>query len=243
MSDSIVTSRQDVTTTAMTMTTATATTSRQQSTTSSSSNNNNHDDEVYRAMACYVRCFLGKAHPMVGREGPVCPFVPTALRYDTIRIAIIRHDMCSTRDEIAHLVTRMISIFQTMPPLTEQKTPYKAIILTFPDVTLDQASSLIDDVQRELKVMFVSQGLMLGEFHLQNQAHGLRNEHFYPLRTPYPSLAIRNMVPSDLVFLNPSNCSVSDRTSMLTSYINKFAADSQQEKFVTTAKETLSNIS
>ena len=47
--------------------------------------------------------------------------------------------------------------------------------------------------------MFVERGLMIGEFHSANNATGLRNSSFYPLRTPYPCLAVRHMVPGDFV--------------------------------------------
>ena len=49
--------------------------------------------------------------------------------------------------------------------------------------------------------MFVERGLMIGEFHSANNATGLRNTSFYPLRTPYPCLAVRHMVPGDFVFM------------------------------------------
>merc|ERR1711916_366615 len=44
-------------------------------------------------------------------------------------------------------------------------------------------------------------GLMLGEFHMHTNTSGLRSTSFRPLRAPFPCLAIRQMVPSDLAFL------------------------------------------
>ena len=48
---------------------------------------------------------------------------------------------------------------------------------------------------------------MIGEFHMVNNKSGLRNKNFYPLRTPYPSLAIRHMVSSDIAFMSPEDVS------------------------------------
>ena len=62
---------------------------------------------------------------------------------------------------------------------------------------------LIDEVQQELKGKFIEKGLMIGEFHKANNSSGLRNPNFYPLRTPYPCLAIRYMVASDIAFMTP----------------------------------------
>ena len=36
----------------------------------------------YGIMLQYIRKFLAKSHPDVGRSGPVCPFVPKSLRKD-----------------------------------------------------------------------------------------------------------------------------------------------------------------
>jgi hypothetical protein len=49
---------------------------------------------------------------------------------------------------------------------------------------------------------------MIGEFHLLNNNSGLRNPDFYPLRTPYPALAIRHIVASDIAFMTPQECDV-----------------------------------
>jgi hypothetical protein len=94
-------------------------------------------------------------------------------------------------------------------------------------------SALIDGTQKKLKPNFVEEGLMLGEFHLRNNATGLHNEHFFPLRTPYPCLAIRHMVPSDIVFLNPAEFPPELRVRMISTFLSKFgdkaANDSQTE--------------
>lgn len=54
-----------------------------------------------------------------------------------------------------------------------RKALYKAIILIFPDITIEDAPRLIDGVQAVMKAEFVAQGLMLGEFHLANNSQGV----------------------------------------------------------------------
>jgi len=54
-----------------------------------------------------------------------------------------------------------------------------------------------------LKADFIKKGMMIGEFHMLNNSSGLRNPHFYPLRTPYPCIAMRYMVATDIAFMNP----------------------------------------
>ena len=68
--------------------------------------------------------------------------------------------------------------------------------------------------QAALKEEFVSRGLMLGEFHLLNNASGLHNPEFFPLRTVCPAMAIRHMVPSDFVFLSGEQVAIGRSSGM-----------------------------
>jgi hypothetical protein len=62
-------------------------------------------------------------------------------------------------------------------------------------------------------------GLMLGEFHANNESPGLRNPDFRPLRSPIPMLAIRHMVDSDLPFLIRETYAPEERSAFLRSYL------------------------
>eukprot|EP00051_Salpingoeca_urceolata_P013808 m.174762 g.174762 ORF g.174762 m.174762 type:complete len:604 (-) comp17904_c1_seq1:49-1860(-) len=162
--------------------------------------------KVAANMLCYLREFLARPHPDLGRKGPTCPFIPKALRIQSVYIAVTRpRSRHPTVDFIRQSVDLAMKQFSTLKP--EDGTPlaiYKAMVLVFPDVELKDAPRLIDKVQCELKNDFVSRGLMIGEFHMLNNMCGLHNPHFYPLRTPFPSMAIRHMVPSDVAFLTGS---------------------------------------
>lgn len=175
-----------------------------------------------QSMQCYIREFLAKPNPHLGRKGPTCPFVPTSLKFDSLYLTVVKNTQASNSTQIEQIVLQAKSQFQTLHPLTGQRAAYKAIILIFPDVTLNDAPLLIDGVQLKLKPLFVECGLMLGEFHLRNNNPGLHNNSFFPLRTVYPSLAIRNMVPSDIVFLNSKEYSQNVRRSMIERYLLKF---------------------
>ena len=203
---------------------------------------------------CYMREFLAKPHPLVGRKGPVCPFVPGALRMKTLYFSVVRTDGLSTRDTIAKVrssAKSFVSRFHKLEPTTGKKTAYKAVVLVFPDVHIDKAPQVIDDVQMQLKPDFVAKGLMIGEFHRQNNSCGLRNESFFPLRTPQPALAIRRIVPTDLVFLSPTKYAPSLRLKFLESYLEQFEGDksatakksvAEATKLLEQCKEELGNI-
>eukprot|EP01116_Phalansterium_solitarium_P013032 TRINITY_DN2986_c2_g1_i2.p1 TRINITY_DN2986_c2_g1~~TRINITY_DN2986_c2_g1_i2.p1 ORF type:complete len:364 (+),score=97.65 TRINITY_DN2986_c2_g1_i2:1003-2094(+) len=180
---------------------------------------------VYQKTVCYVREFLAKPNPMVGRSGPTCPFVPMSLRKDLIFMSVIHTDRGVTREWMTELVGHFKQIFLDLEPKSGRLSIYKAIMLIFPDVPDDDAPEVIDRVQFALKPVFVAKGLMIGEFHKNNNATGLRNPNFYPLRTPYPTLAIRHMVPSDLAFLSTEQYAPQVRVMFLESFLEMFADD------------------
>lgn len=148
----------------------------------------------------WVKNFLGRPHPHLGRPGAVCPFVPHSLRSNSIRLAVIR-----TKDlypeQIENLVKRYRDIFLEMDVKGQESKISKAFLLIFPDIDIEDAPKTIDSIQQKLKPLFVESGLMIGEFHKRNQSPGLHNPDFRPLRSPVPLLAIRFMVEADLPFL------------------------------------------
>lgn len=166
-------------------------------------------EQQYKDLPClieimeWVKNFLGRPHPNLGRPGVVCPFVPYALKSNSIRLAVIR-----TKDlypeQIEEIVSRYRDIFLEMEVQEPELAINKAFLLIFPDIRIEETSKLIDGVQQKLKPLFVESGLMIGEFHKRNESPGLHNPNFRPLRSPIPLLAIRFMVELDLPFLqNP----------------------------------------
>jgi len=112
--------------------------------------------------------------------------------------------------------------------------------LIFPDVQSAKAHEIIDRVQVLAKAFFVEKGLMVGEFHETNNASGLRNENFFPLRTPYPCLAIRHMVPGDFVFMTLDDYSMDMRAKLLRGFLDVFGDEDKPQ--VKEAREKLAEI-
>jgi hypothetical protein len=185
--------------------------------------------------SCYLREFLATPNPLVNRSGPTCPFVPGALKMNTIWMALAYPDTTNRDDEMIAaqmktLVRGYTETFTTLEPSTGPKALFKTIVLMFPTIPLARTTALIDRVQLELKQECVDKGIMIGEFHLYNTACGLRNTAFFPLRTPYPTLAIRFMVPGDLAFLTPEKYPVSSRVQMIQSFLKNFDTDDGRKR-------------
>lgn len=169
--------------------------------------------------AAWMRGYLASLHPELGRPGPVCPFVPSAIAHDTIWLASVSFGS-GDKQAIIEAIGKFREIFLKLEPTTGDLAMMKAIMIVFPKVDSDNAG-VIDEVQNELKAAFVDAGLMIGEFHERNESPGLRNPDFRPLRSPIPALAIRHMVDTDLPFLQRMLYPPPVRAEFIRSYLRR----------------------
>ncbi len=186
----------------------------------------------------WVKSFLAKHHRNLGRPGPVCPFVPHALKSNSIQMAVIRGNNLHFH-ELEEIVRGYGDIFIKTATEYKELDIYRAFLLIFPDVHINENFQLIDSLQQKLKPLFVESGLMLGEFHRNNQSSGLHNPNFRPLRSPIPLLAIRFMVESDLPFLQNPDDDPYLRIKYLEAYLKRFAHTSTDQTKLETAYQAL----
>lgn len=190
-------------------------------------------EQTRLSMHDWVSQFLGMPHPDLHAPDPnrpVCPYVPAALRSGSIWMRVIE-DTVLTEKTMRDIVMRSREEFLEMEPRQGQGATYKAIILAFPHLDSSLTPVVIDGIQRKLKINFVRQGLMLGEFHEANNTPGLHNPSFFPLRTPVPALAIRFMVQSDVLFLQDSMYTSAERIEFLNAFLRQdFNANVEEAK-------------
>lgn len=186
----------------------------------------------------WIKEFLGNPHPELGRPGIVCPFVPRALRLNTIKSFVI-HTEGMEEAQIADLVKSYRTQFLAMEPQQGDLAIYKAILLILPDISGSEQTVLVDRVQQQLKPFFVEEGLMIGEFHEHNESPGLHNPDFRPLRSPIPMLAIRFMTEPDLPFLSRASDDPQVRMRYLNAYLQQMSAINKDSKALATAQTAL----
>lgn len=188
--------------------------------------------------AQWIENFLAKPHTDLGRSGIVCPFVPRSLRLETIQMVEISTQAMSEA-ELECLVKEARETFLNQFPQHGKLAIYKALLLVFPDIHDDQCD-IVDRVQQKLKPFFVEKGLMLGEFHKNNQSSGLHNPDFRPLQSPVPMLAIRFMTEADLPFLSRITDSPRIRVRYLEAYLDQMSNIGGSTKLID-AKQALVN--
>ncbi|MBW4624942.1 MAG: hypothetical protein KME49_05385 [Brasilonema octagenarum HA4186-MV1] len=148
----------------------------------------------------WVENFVGKAHPDLGRLGPVCPFVPHSIRANVMSLTVIRAKNVAP-EQFFENVLRCRDIFLEQEPRQGVAALRKTLLIIVPDIDIEEAPKIIDENHKKLKRFFVESGLMIGEFHKLNQVPGAHNPNFRPFQSSVPMFVIRYMVESDILFL------------------------------------------
>jgi hypothetical protein len=174
--------------------------------------------DVFREASHWVATYLTEPHPKLGRPGAVCPFAQSALNRDMVSIAVVRLAGENAKVQIKAAIEHHLKEFIARK-VPKQHRMLQSTIMLFPDVKQEEAVELIDRTKEDLKPEFIKLGLMLGEFHAMNNSPGLHNPEFKPLRSPTPMLAIRRIVPTDLLFLDRAEYDVQTRLKYLEAYL------------------------
>jgi hypothetical protein len=153
-------------------------------------------DGIGQSLASWARDYLCRPHADLGRPGPVCPYMPRAMRLESVYLALVTGPD-ATAPRLAARMHRYRRWMAAGPP-----DPDRALLVALPELAAGEYEPVIEATQRRLKSDFVDEGLMIGEFHPgPPAAPGIRNAAFRPLYAPVPLLAVRRMVAADRPFL------------------------------------------
>ena len=164
----------------------------------------NHPDECLRLADAWLREYVAAGDRRVGRSGPVCPFMPRALDQHAVETRI-RYDINgSSEPELINELRAEISEFGNV-----DRPPHKSGVLLDSRLIVmphlgPEGWERLDAAYVHLKRFAVELGLMVGQFHPRCDERAVRNSDFRVSVAPVAMLAIRNMAPHDILFLNRS---------------------------------------
>ena len=158
------------------------------------------DVDALRAVGQWITSFVAQPHPDLGRDGPVCPFVPRALELGTLWLAPER-----VRDrsmgEVVELVEDYQRLFLNAQPTDGDDAKYKSFVVVFTDLPETDASQFFGEVLECVAIpSYVKDGFMMGGFHEGNEGTTIYNTGFRPFTSPVPFLLMRQAVVSDWKF-------------------------------------------
>ncbi len=146
--------------------------------------------------------FIAKSNQNLGRAGPVCPVVPPSMEQDKLLLKASEVEL--TKEELRKMLMEEKTIFlQAMRQSTNSVDAIFAVTVIALENCSDKShGDLMDAIHASLKIEFMNEGLMIGQFHPYNETPGLHNPSFRPFQCPGYCFAIRNMIPSDHVFIS-----------------------------------------
>ncbi|MDD0841422.1 DUF6875 domain-containing protein [Pseudomonas sp. Gutcm_11s] len=168
-------------------------------------------EKAYAGIKPYLEVFLTRQHPF--RNGVMCPFMPKALEVNEVYFSYF--DSNGSDKEIQTLIKECISFYKS-----RDIKAHGTVIILFEDGF---------DVMRLLrahitaKVNCIRNGLMIGVLYKDSPAPSLHSNDYFPLRTPTPTLVLRDLTSQDLLFLEPEHYGVREKLSFLNSFIKKFS--------------------
>jgi heptaprenyl diphosphate synthase len=164
----------------------------------------NISDEQFRLVDAWLREYVSVAHPEVGRAGPVCPFMPRALKQQAVQIRVRPDIDGSSESELIDELRAEIHDFAgSGRPHSNSGVVLESRIIVMP--RMDAVGwGRLDAVYEYVKHDAVESGTMIGSFHPRCDDRAIRNSEFQVSIAPVAMLAIRHMAPHDVLFLNES---------------------------------------
>ncbi|CAI8997123.1 DUF58 domain-containing protein [Pseudomonas chlororaphis] len=170
--------------------------------------------KAYKLTLPYVTQFLTAKHPH--RNGAVCPFIAGALKNETLYFSFADfHD----HHDWSVFIEQCIKFMESK---RNDNKLGRALIILLPD---DFDLEALLRIHVDNKVKCVESFLMLGALYKDSNAKSLHSPDFFPLRTPTPTLVMREITAGDLVFLEPKHYSIFTRLKFLKSYVRRFESD------------------
>jgi hypothetical protein len=158
------------------------------------------DLAALHAVAEWIKAYVIRPNKALGRDGPICPFVPGALERKTLWLAP-EHIGAGGVPEAVALMDGYRRLFLDTEPTEGDDAVYKVIVVIFSDLAAERAQGVFDGVLEQLALpSYAEDGIIFGPFYEGNQGGALYNASFRPFQSPAPFLFVRNTVVSDWKF-------------------------------------------
>jgi hypothetical protein len=179
----------------------------------------------------YVLEYICKPNCGLGRKGPVCPFMPAAVKNETFWLGKVTIESFNGVNLEQGELNSLYSLVRAVKEWLKERqaaqemqglTIFYSALLYFDN---QEAPSITEneliELQRTLKSEFVRDGMMIGEFTPHNEEPGLYSESFRPFRSEIPFIGIRFLHQKDLVFMSQSKDDLETQLICLKSFVSR----------------------
>lgn len=156
--------------------------------------------DCLHTVLAWLRGYVAKPHPQLGRPGAICPFVGPALEGEGLSIAVYRDVDGNDLGRIEELV-RLHTTALTERPAGTRHHLLTAVVLAFPRIPADRLH-VLDTVHGNINHEVALTGNVIGQFHPACATTAVRNPGFRVDVSPIPCIALRPMAEHDILFLH-----------------------------------------
>ncbi|RYF09355.1 MAG: hypothetical protein EOO40_07045 [Deltaproteobacteria bacterium] len=149
----------------------------------------------------WTKDYIGKGHPELGRNGPICPFIPRALRDNRLLVTLRPEVRGPDAQQVEQLLLEHVAAFVRLYPARQAKDAYNSLLLVFNKLP-DSGGAVVDEVHTRQKSSLMRRGIMLSNFHPLCDKPGIKNAAFTLYKAPFPCIVMRHMSLHDIIFLS-----------------------------------------
>lgn len=174
--------------------------------------------EVAARALAWLDSFVMQPNEALGRPGHVCPRLAPVVAANRLTFVTVAAPIADP--EVAYRAGHELAdLYRSLyPDVVDHRTA--ALIALFPDVPVEEAGEFIDGGHKKLRMEYVGQGLMLGEFHPESSVASVRNDQLQVMQAPVPMYAIRGITPHDIMFLDRPTEDPNRRIAYLEHYLH-----------------------
>jgi hypothetical protein len=151
------------------------------------------------AVHAWIRDYLSRPHPDLGRKGPVCPFAANALQDDGLWVACDERLDGESRWRLGRALLSYADAYASKARASNHPE-LTALLVTFPKLSR-QHYTILDDLHAEMKTMLMTSDVMVSALHPESTRPAVWNARFHVLRAPFAAVAFRTMDVRDIVFV------------------------------------------
>lgn len=147
----------------------------------------------------WIRDYLGRPHPDLGRKGPVCPYAGPSLQDDGLWVTFDDEADGASAWRLRRALLRYADAYTARARATPHPE-LTALLVVLSRVPRERYARL-DELHSEMKTMLMTNDVMVSALHPDSTRSAVWNPQFHVLRAPFPAFAFRTMDVRDIVFV------------------------------------------
>ncbi len=153
-----------------------------------------------KAVMRWVREFIMRPHPRLGRPGVVCPYVKLSLEAAIFYLSLTTLEDPRRYDEIYGLMHSHADIFTRMQPHSGPWENLRVMLVLMPNA---RENILCDpEASKRLKTEMMQRGITVGQFFPTWHPIRALKSKFFPNQPPLCLYTMRPFIRSDWMFIN-----------------------------------------